>query len=158
MKQLIITIVTLTLASCQLMKSDDPSSVSFSIPKGSTLSLNKNIEIPEGKTLAVFQSGESTTARKKDIYELNCNFELIKPGPRTIKPEVFTVRHTEDWRERISRVTVYYYTEVYLDSAKGTDVTMLLCQKFSDWSDYHFTASEMEKTLGDYFSFNFTTQ
>ena len=158
MKQLITTIATLTLVSCQLMKSDDPSSVSFSIPKGSTLSLNKNIEIPEGKTLAVFQSGDLTTARKKDIYELNCNFELIKPGPRTIKPEVFTVRRTEDWRERISRVTVYYYTEVYLDSAKGTDVTMLLCQKFSDWSDYHFTVSEMEKTLGDYFSFNFTTQ
>lgn len=158
MKQLIITIAILALASCQSMKSDDPSSISFSIPKGSTLSLDKNIEIPEGKTLAVFQSGKLIASRKTDIYDLHCNFELKKSGPRTVNPEVFTVRRTEDWNERISRTTTQYYTEVYLDSAKGTDVTMLNCQKWGNRSDYHFTASEIEKTLGDYFSFTFTTK
>jgi len=105
----------------------------------------------------VFQSGELTTARRKDIYDLNCNFELVKPGPRTIKPEVFTVRRTEDWQERLSKTTTHYYTVVHLESAKGTDVTMLTCQRFGRVSDYHFTASEIEQTLGDYFSFSFKT-
>ena len=151
-------IVISALASCQSLKSDDPSSISFSIPKGSTLSLEKNIKIPEGRTLAVFQSGELITARKKDLYELYCNFELMKPGPRTISPEVFTVNRTEDCNERISRTLMQYYTVVHLDSAKGTDVTMLICQKWANLSDYHFTASEIEETLGDNFIFIFKTK
>jgi len=35
---------------------------------------------------------------------------------------------------------------------------MMSCQKWGKRSDYHFTASEIEKTLGDYFSFTFTTE
>lgn len=155
MKQLIFTLAMLALASCQSLKSDDPSSISFSIPVGSTLSLEKSIDIPGGYSHAVLQSGELIAVSKKDIYTLLCNFELKKSGPRTIHPEVFTVRRIEDYQERIDRGTLQFYTEVYLDSDKGTDVNMLSCQRWGIISDYHFTASEIQETLGDYFSFTF---
>jgi len=157
MKQLIATIASLALASCQSIWSDDPSSISFKIPRGSTLSLEKSIEIPEGRTLAVFQYGELIPSRKRDIYDLYCNFEVIKPGLRTISPEVFTVRRTDDWTEQLSRTTLCHFTVVHLESAKGTDINRLTCREIVRSSDYHFTATEIEQTLGDYFTFAFAT-
>ncbi len=150
----LIIMVTL-LTACQSMQSDDPSSLAFSIPKGSTLTLNKNIEIPEGKAHAIIQHGKIITNRERDIYYLNCNFEFRELGARTIKPEEFTVRRAIDGRERISRTIMRYYTEVYLESSKGTDVIMLECQVWADRTDSHFTVSEMQQALGDNFSFKF---
>ena len=48
-------VLALLLASCATTQSSEPSSLSFSIPKGSTLSLNKNLDIPDGKTHATLQ-------------------------------------------------------------------------------------------------------
>ena len=77
-------ILLLLLSSCQSMQSDDPSSLSFKIPDGSTLSLNNDMDIADGKTHALLQAGKVTSERDRDDYKLNCRFDVKKFGPRTI--------------------------------------------------------------------------
>ena len=48
-----------------------------------------------------------------------------------------------------------YYTDVFLDSNKGTDVIKLTCQEHGDATDRAFTVADMETALGDYFTFTF---
>lgn len=152
----LIPMVVLLLNSCQSMQSTDPTSLSFSIPDGSTLSLNKDLEIPEDKTHALLQAGKLTTGKNRDKYKLNCRFDVKTFGPRTIRPEVFKIRRTEDGQEKVSDAgIVRFYSDVYLDSDKGTDVIKLTCQEWGGKIDRNFTVSEMEAALGDYFTFTF---
>lgn len=103
------------------------------------------------------QYGKITTDRKKDDYKLNCRFDVKEFGPRTIKPEVFRIRRSESGQEWISQAAglVRDYTDVFLDSSKGTDVIKLTCQEQGYGMDGTFTISEMETTLGEYFTFTF---
>lgn len=153
----IILVIVLLLGSCQSMQSDDPSSLSFKIPDGSTLSLNKDLDIPDSVTHALLQAGKLTTDRDRDAYRLNCKFDVKMFGPRTIKPEVFNIRRTESGQEWISEKagTMRYYTDVFLESNKGTDVIKLTCQRQGDNTDRTFAIFEIEPALGEYFTFTF---
>ena len=157
MRLSVLAVIFGLLASCATTQSRDPSLLSFKMPKGSTLTLNKDLEIPDYKTHAALQSGKLTTDRKKNDYALNCRFDVKKFGPRTITPEVFAIRRSESGQEWISDKAglLRYYTDVYLDSEKATDVIKLTCQIQGDVSTSNFSVSDMEATLGDYFTFSF---
>ena len=69
---------------------------------------------------------------------------------------MFIISRTEDGQERISNSSLLRFdTEVYLVSSRGTDVIMLACQRVGLFTESHFTVSEMEEALGDYFSFSY---
>ena len=156
MKKPILILALLTITSCQSMHSSDPDSLGFSIPKGSTLSLNKKLTIPHNDTHAVIQYGKETTDKKRHDYDVNCRLDVRKFGLRSIEPENFKVSRTEDGQNWISQPSILrFYTEIYLTSAKGTDVIKMVCQEYGDQTDYHFTVKEIETALGDYFSFDF---
>jgi hypothetical protein len=72
---------------------------------------------------------------------------------------VFKIRRTESGQESIAMDDglLRYYTDVFLDSDKGTDVIKLTCQEQGDVTDGTFTIADMETALGDYFTFIFTT-
>lgn len=74
MKYLILIATSILLTSCQVLQSKDPSSLAFNIPAGSTLSLNKDIEINNEYTSAIIQAGKITAEKDKDLYQLNCSF------------------------------------------------------------------------------------
>jgi hypothetical protein len=152
-----LPIAALLLSSCATTQSTDPSKLSFKIPEGSTLALNKALEIPDGKTHTALQYGKTTTDKDRDDYKLNCRFDVKKFGPRTIKPETFRIRRSEDGQEWISQTAgiLRNYTDVFLDSDKGTDVIKLSCQEQGYQMDRTFTISEMETALGEYFTFTF---
>lgn len=156
MKLEYIPIAALVLSSCQSMHSDDPSSMSFRMPEGSTLTLNKDLVITEGNTHALLQNGKVITTAERNDYSINCRFDVRSFGPRTIKPEVFRVRRTEDGHRRVSDAGIFrYYSDIYLDSDNGTDVIKLACQVWGYGTERNFTVTEMEPTLGDYFTFTF---
>ena len=156
MKKSILFLALLIIASCQSMHSNDPNSLGFSIPKGSTLSLNKKLTIPNNDTHSVIQYGKETTDNDRHDYDVNCRFDVKEFGPRTIEPEDFKVTRTEDGQNWISQPSILrFYTEIYLSSDKGTDVIKMVCQEYGDQTDYHFTVKEIETTLGGYFSFTF---
>ena len=85
----ILPVFILLLTSCQSLHSSDPDSMFFSIPKGSTLSLNKNLTIPSNDTHAVVQGGKEIADKDRDDYAINCRLDFREFGPRTIEPEGF---------------------------------------------------------------------
>ena len=152
----LIPVAMLLLASCASMHSDDPSSMRFRMPEGSTLTLNKDLAISEGHTHALLQNGKVITTAERNDYHINCRFDLRSFGPRTIKPEVFSIRRTEDGQQRVSDAGIFrFYSDIYLDSDKGTDVIKLACQVWGFGTERNFTVTEMEPVLGDYFTFSF---
>jgi len=156
MKLKYIPIAALVLASCQSMHSDDPSSMSFRMPEGSTLTLNKDLVITEGNTHALLQEGKLITTAERNDYYINCRFDVRSFGPRTIKPEVFHIRRTEDGQQRVSDAGIFrFYSDIFLDSEKGTDVIKLTCQVWGFGTERNFTVTEIKPTLGDYFTFTF---
>jgi len=156
MKAIIFAATTILLASCQSINTDNPSSLSFDIPDGSTLSLNKNLPVESGKTHAVIQAGKITSYKDKDLYNLSCSFEMKAFGPRTVKPDTFNISRTEDGQEQASGPNIiHYYTEVYLYSDHNSDIIKLVCSVWGDRLDGSFPVSEMQKALGEYFSFSF---
>lgn len=151
-----IPVVMLTLTSCQMTQSDDPSLLTFRVPEGSTLALNKDLEIPAERTHALLQFGELTTESDRNQYQIHCRFDVRTFGPRTIEPEVFRIRRTEDGQRRISDAGIWlFFSELYLDSDKGTDVIKLRCQTWGSRLDWNFPVTEMKPALGDYFTFTF---
>ena len=156
MKILFFAVAVLTLCSCQSVRSNDPSSLAFDIPKGSTLTLNKPLPIGSGNTHVIIQAGEITTEKNKDLYNISCSFQMKAFGPRTITPDTFNISRTEDGREQASGPTIIrYYTEVYLQSDRNQDIIKLECSAWGDRRDGNFEVSHMQKALGDYFSFSF---
>jgi hypothetical protein len=156
MNKLMLLMTPLILSACASHQSTDPDSLTFSIPKGSTLSLNKKLTIPHNNTHAVIQYAEETTDNDRHDYDVNCRLDFKKFGPRTIEPEKFKVTRTEDGQNWVSQPSILrFYTEIYLSSDKATDVIKLECQEYGDQTDYHFTVKEIETALGNYFSFTF---
>jgi len=152
----ILPLTIITLSACTSFQSNDPDSMYFDIPKGSTLSLNKKLSISASDTHAVIQHGKETTDRDKNDYAINCRLDVKKFGPRTIEPEDFTVTRTEDGQNWISEPSIMrFYTEIYLSSDKGTDIIKMVCQEYGDQTDRNFTVAEMQTALGDYVSFTF---
>lgn len=156
MYKILIPAAALLLCSCQSMQSTDPSSLSFRIPDGSSLSLNKNLPIAEGNTHALLQAGKVITTADRNDYHINCRFDVRSFGPRTIEPEVFRIRRTESGQQNLSSAgIVRFFSDIFLNSDKGTDVIRLTCQRWGGRIDRNFTFTEMKPALGDYFTFTF---
>ena len=156
-KVIILAASSLVLTSCMSMHSNDPSSLLFDIPDGSSLTLNKNLVVEKNNTHVVIQNGKIVTEKNKDLYNVSCAFEMKTFGPRMVIPDTFNVSRTEDGLERVSVGIFRYNTEVYLYSSHNSDIIKLDCSVWGDATDGSFPVSEMQKTLGDYFSFNFVT-
>ena len=138
------------------MQSDDPSLLSFRVPAGSTLTLNKAIEIPAGQTHAMIQSGRLASESGRNQYDLACRLNFRNFGPRTIEPEVFNIRRTEHSEGWESRPNFYFYSsEMLLNSEKGTDIISLECNTWTVPPSFNFSFADMQQTVGDYLTFNF---
>jgi hypothetical protein len=158
MKASLITLTVFCLTGCQSFNSNDPSSLGFTIPNGSTVTLNKKLDVEKGNTHVVIQNAKVILEKDKDLYSLSCRFEMKAFGPRTIEPDTFNIRRTEDGQEPASAPTILRYsTEIFLYSDHNSDVIKLDCSVWGDRIDGNFPVSEIQKTLGNYFSFTFST-
>ena len=138
------------------MQSNDPTSLFFDIPDGSTLTLNQDLKITAKNTHVRIQAGKVMPSGSANEYEINCRFDVKNFGPRTIKPETFTIRRTEDGSEWFSYPTIKrFYTIMYLDSSQETDVINLECQYWGGGIDSNFTVAEMMTALGELFTIKF---
>ena len=146
------------LYSCASTPSDDPNSLNFTIPPGSTLSLNRPVSIEADKTHVYIQSNQLSTEKKVNRYEINCRLDFREFGPRTIEPEVFSITRTEDSQEWFSYPTIMrFFTVVHLASDKGTDVIWMTCEYWGGGIDRNFTVAEMQQSLGELMTFTFPT-
>ena len=158
MKPLILLIIVSVISSCASLHSNDPNSMFFSIPEGSTLSLNNEMTLSHEVTHGLIQFGKEITDIDREFFEINCRLDFKKFGPRTIEPEIFTITRTIDGQNWVAQPTrLRFYTEVYLASNKDTDVIKMVCQIYGDPSDRNFTVAEMQTALGDFITINYAT-
>lgn len=158
MKLILLTLATFLISSCQSMYSNDPNSLFFSIPKDSTLALNKEMTISSSNTHGTIQAGKLINDDAREFYDINCRLDFKKFGPRTIEPEEFSIIQTEDGQNWISQPSILrFYTEVYLASNKDTDIIKMVCQIYGDSNDRNFTVAEMQTALGDFISIKYTS-
>ncbi|RKZ65828.1 MAG: hypothetical protein DRQ44_07540 [Gammaproteobacteria bacterium] len=158
MRLFILCIALLIITSCQSMHSNDPNSLFFSIPAGSTLSLGKELSISSTETHGTIQAGKQIADDDRQFYDISCRLDFEKFGPRTIEPEKFTVTRTEDGQNWISQPSILrFYTEVYLKSNKDTDIIKMVCQFYGDTIDRNFTVAEMQEALGDFVTIEYAT-
>ena len=159
MRLITLAVTTLLLGSCASLHSNDPDALAFSLPKGSTLSLNKMLTISHLNTHAVIQDGIAIKERDRNFYAINCRLDFKDFGPRTIQPEAFKIARTEDGRNWISEPsTMRFYTEVYLTSGRATDVIKMVCQVYGDATDRNFTVAEMQAALGGLVTFKYSAE
>jgi len=156
MRPLFLLLSTVSLYACASLQSNDPNSLGFSLPEGSTASLNKPLNIPGGYTHTVIQFGKETNDQNKQDYEINCRVDFRKFGPRTIDPEKFIITRTEDGTNWVSRPSIMrFYTEIHLSSQQSTDIIKIVCQQYGDVIDRNFTVAEMQAGLGDIIRFEY---
>lgn len=158
MKLILLTLAAFLISSCQSMHSNDPNSLFFSIPEGSTLSLDKEMTISSSNTHGTIQAGKLINDEAREFYDINCRLDFKKFGPRTIEPEEFSITRTEDGQNWISQPSILrFYTEVYLASNKDTDIIKMVCQIYGDANDRNFTVAEMQTALGDFINIKYTS-
>ena len=149
----------------------DENSQFFSVPLGSTFTLNREITIQPDQTSVYLQNGSIVLVRDVDFYRPHCKFELftISEQARVVDPDTFVVTRIVDQREDVSTewpryaalgmsgvdgpVHLTYSTTMYLESKIQPDVFRMNCKQW-DWpaTGEFLSINEMRQALGDYFT------
>ena len=115
-----------------------------------------NTHHKHANTHATIQFGKFIRDRDRKNYDVNCRIDFREFGPRQIEPETYRITRTEDGNHWVSQpVVMRYYTEVHLESDKGTDIIKMVCQQYGSQTDKHFTVADMQATLGDTARFDY---
>ena len=158
------------LTACGREPVRDENSQFFSVPLGSTVTLNRAITIQPDQTSVYLQDGSIAPVGSVDFYKPHCKFELftISEQARDVKPDTFTVTRIVDQREDVSTrwpryaalgmggdgpIHLTFSTTLYLESKLQPDVFRMTCKRW-DWPETgeFLSISEMRRALGDYFT------
>ena len=149
----------------------DENSQFFSVPPGSTFTLNREITIQPDQTSVYLQNGKIELVSNVDFYRPHCKFELftISEQSRLVKPDTFVVTRIVDQREDVSTkwplyaglgmargdgpVHLTFSTTMYLESSIQPDVFRMNCKQW-DWPSIgeFLSINQMRQALGDYFT------
>ena len=169
---LIALLIPLLLAACdnsQVVRDED--SQFYSVPVGSTFTLNREITIQPDNTSVYLQNGNIELVANVDFYKPHCTFELytISEKARVVNPDTFVVTRIVDQSEDVSvkwpryaalgmsygdgPVHLTFSTTMYLESKIQPDVYRMDCKRW-DWPAIgeYLSINEMRQALGDYFT------
>ncbi|MCW8933841.1 MAG: hypothetical protein OQK98_03870 [Gammaproteobacteria bacterium] len=158
----------LTITSCSNEAIKDEDSYLYSVPPGSTLTLNQNITIRANLARTFFQNGAVIDESNLNIYYPHCSLttNTLTDKDRVISPAIFIVQKVIDDEEYaqgylhfasnnisvssdgplITGLVSYYY----LSSSIEQDVRTLECIRWdSPYENRHLSIREIRKSLGD---------
>ena len=157
-------------SSCSNSPVKDPDSYLYSVPVGSTLTLNKPITIQANLARQFFQSGQPVLEKDLNIYYPHCSIvmnTLVKSN-RTIQPTTFEIYKVLDDEELAQQYILYaanllnlndgptivgYATYYFLRSADVPDIRSLECIQWNDPVDVEYLSiNEVRSAIGDYFT------
>jgi len=170
MRALVLVGLTLLLSACQTFQGNQASPY-FVVPKGSTLTLNRDLSIPPDRPGVYLQLGkQSDTLGPINQYTPYCRFELrsLSDTPRTVRPEKFMITRVHQETPlagvpsgfRLARVSseatgepAYYIFATLLDLHSDTqpDVYRLDCRhyQYPFVTARHLSVDEIRQALGD---------
>ena len=153
MKALYVMTMSLALAGCQSMATDDRSSIWFKMPGGAELVLNRSLTIPAQRAHVMLQHGTAAVAASE--LEVACRFEVRDLGPRIIQPDTFLITDYSSQQEWVNYPhTKRFYKTIRLQSKQQSGIMPMVCE-YSDWPmpGRPVTQAQIEEALGDYFTF-----
>ena len=162
--------ITLILTSCSYSTKKDFDSNLYSVPVGSTLTLNKSITIPANLARRYFQNGIAINEKDINIYYPHCNLLMntLVDYQRTIEPTTYEIYKIVDDEEHAERPVYFASTVVsdgegpsiiayasyyYLRSSVGSDIRSLECLQWDYPAEVEYMSiNEIKQSLGDYFT------
>jgi len=149
----------------------DENSQFFSVPLGSTFTLNRELTIQPDQTSVYLQNGKIELVSNVDFYRPHCKFELftISEQARVVEPDTFVVTRIVDQREDVATqwplyaglgmavgdgpIHLTFSTTMYLESRIQPDVFRMNCKQW-DWPNTgdFLSINQMRQALGDYFT------
>ena len=161
----------LFVAACDSQIVKDEDSAFYSVPPGSTFTLNREIAIAPDQTSVYLQDGKPGYSRDVNFYRPHCKFELftISTAARAVKPDTFVVTRIVDRREDVSTswpmyaglsvavgdgpIHLTFSTTMYLESKIQPDVFRMNCKRWDHPAMGEFLSiNEMRQALGAYFT------
>ena len=177
MKRLILLATSVLLSACQTAYVGNENSPYYTIPVGSTLTLNQNAVIPPNLAGFLLQNGQIQTQSQINQYYPYCKFEVLKirDDPQPIQADTFSIvkvvqqiDHSVDaGQTKLAGLSIgigigisnggssvqTYATRLNLRSEKQPEVFRLSCGLW-DYPEKgkHLTINEIRKTLGNVFT------
>jgi hypothetical protein len=172
----VILLLTLGISGCASFVKLQAWSEPYSLPEGSTLSVNQDLTVNPNSVSAWIQFGKVINRKEVDLDSPNCRFELytIKPVAQSILKDanVAIIRFVNS-NEYVSKGNVMYAslaaeadddggpmaqifrTEVYLKSSAQPDLFRLTCEVWEDlFNGVYLTVDQIQQTLGDIATFH----
>ncbi len=175
MKQLGLFVLIVLLSSCLHHPVKDINSPLYSVPAGSTLSLNRDIIIPPNRA-RVFIQNDSVfdNINSVDEYYPFCEFEILtlSQQAQTVHADTFIIYKVIDETLTSNKPLMYaslriadtaplliaYNTVYYLRSEKQPDVYRLMCLYWTDMgTDDFLSFTQIRQTLGTLITFQLKT-
>ena len=158
------------LTACVSNTVKDESSPFYSVPAGSTLTLNRDITVPGGKVAVYVQDGKLLGYNDVDWYRPNCKFELytMSEQPRQVSADSFRITKVVDEIESsslqgrvqyanmmlgfgIDQSRVFNYaTMMHLHSELQPDVFRMTCQHWEDIADDRYDGALCVGVMGQH--------
>ncbi len=175
MKQLGLYVLIVLLSSCTHQPVSDINSPLYSVPAGSTLSLNRDIVIPPNRARIFIQNDtvfDSINAVNE--YYPFCEFEILtlSKHAQKVHADTFNIIKVIDETLTGNKPLLYaslivsdtaplliaYNTIYYLQSEKQPDVYRLMCLYWTDpGPDSFLSFTEIRDTLGTLITFKLKT-
>ena len=175
MRRFIVLLSAALLTACQPMVPRDENYPYYHPPAGSTVVVNKPIDVPPGRTRTFFQNGEIIPYNARNRFYPNCEFEILTLADtvRTIRPGEFRVTRVIIKRDQVAETgprmvaglsigigmgesdgpgDIMHVVEMRLKSTEQPDVYRLVCRGGEDnpADAEPPTINEMRRALGDY--------
>lgn len=170
----ITVLAAICLAACdnsRVVKDED--SQFYSVPVGSTFTLNREITIQPDNTSVYLQNGKPGSDSDVDFYKPHCVFELytISNKARVVSPDTFVITKIVDQSEDVAAsrptyaalgmgivfgdgpVHLTFATTMYLESKIQPDVYRMTCKRW-DWPNIgeYLSINEIRQAVGHYFT------
>jgi len=168
-----ILTISLLFISCSQNIPKDENLYTYSIPVGSTLTLNQPIAISSNLGRTYFQSGKIISEHELNIYYPHCSLTVntILEYERIISPSEFNIYKVMDNEEYAQGYILYASSNItvssdgpiitglasyyYLTSANEPDVRALECIQWdSPYENNYLSIKEIRNTLGTIFTLN----
>jgi hypothetical protein len=147
----------------------------YSLPAGSTITINQNLVVSPNSVSVWIQYGKVMDRKDVDVNDAHCYFELysLQLVASAIKKDIVTIRKIVNTRDYVDNgALVYaslaqvngdsgapmaeiYSTNIYLQSDKQPDLYRLICAHWEDpASGTYLTIPQMQETLGNIADFD----
>lgn len=168
-----ILILAIILSGCESMAKLAALPSPYSLPSGSTLSINRDLTIEPNSVSVWLQLGKLVNRKEVDLDQPNCHFEMytLKSVAQTIYKDDVTITRFVNRNEYVSNGNVMYAsladaddgggpmaeifrTEIYLKSTKQPDLYRLSCEEWNNlFNGTYLTVDQIQQALGDIATF-----